>query len=116
MGVNRTMCPMFIHSYHNGHKRDAHDMDELGYSFNRLAMSPTDLDEMQRAYLGDESVHLAVPMKKIYRSRRLCLHQPRGSKEGEGMERYRVLCIHSARDYCTAAVHSCIHAAADVAK
>ena len=44
---------MFIHSYHNGHKREAGDMDELGYSFNTLAMSPTDLEEMQRAYLRD---------------------------------------------------------------
>ena len=67
LGVNCTMSHMFIHLYHNGHKRDATDMDELGYSFNRLATSPTDLDEMQRAYLGDDSVHLAVLIKTIYR-------------------------------------------------
>ena len=67
LGVKRTMCPMLIHSYHNGHKREADDMDELGYSFNALAMSPTDLQEMQRAYLADESSYLDVPMKTIYR-------------------------------------------------
>ena len=67
LGVKRTMCPVFIHSSHNGHKREAGGMDALGYSFNALAMSPTDLQEMQHAYLGGESPYLAVPMKTIYR-------------------------------------------------
>ena len=67
VGVDRVISPMFIHSYHNGYQRDMPGADQLGYTFNTLTLSAADVDEMHRAYLEDESVHLTVPMKKIYR-------------------------------------------------
>ena len=67
VGVERVVSPMFIHSYHNGHQRDMSDADQLGYSFNTLALSAADVDELHRTYLEDESIHLTVPMKTIYR-------------------------------------------------
>ena len=67
VGVERVVSPMCIHSYHNGHQRDMPDADQLGYSFNTLALSAADVDELHRAYLEDESIHLTVPMKTIYR-------------------------------------------------
>ena len=67
MGVERIVSPMFIHSYHNGHQRDTTGVDELGYSFNSLTLSATDVAEMKRAYLTDALVHLGVPIATIYR-------------------------------------------------
>ena len=67
VGMERTVAPMFIHSYHNGHQRDTTGVDELGYSFNSLTLSATDVAEMKRAYLADTSVHLGVPISTIYR-------------------------------------------------
>ena len=67
VGVERTVSPMFIHSYHNGHQRDTTGVDELGHSFNSLTLSTTDISEMKRFYLADTSVHLGVPIGTIYR-------------------------------------------------
>ena len=67
VGVDRIGSPMFIHSYHNAHQRDMPGADQLGYSFNSLTLSATDVQEMYRAYLEDESIHLTVPMKTLYR-------------------------------------------------
>ena len=67
VGVERIVSPMFIHSYHNGHQHDTTGVDELGYSFNSLTLSASDVTEMKRAYLADESVHLGVPIATIYR-------------------------------------------------
>ena len=66
VGVDRVVSPMFIHSYHNGHQRDMPGADQLGYSLNSLTLSAADVQEMHRAYLEDESIHLTVPMKTIY--------------------------------------------------
>ena len=66
VGMERTVAPMFIHSYHNGHQRDTTGVDELGYSFNSLTLSTTDVTEMKRAYLADTSTHLGVPLSTIY--------------------------------------------------
>ena len=67
VGMERIVAAMLIHSYHNGHQRDTTGVDELGYSFNSLTLSATDVAEMKRAYLADSSIHLGVPISTIYR-------------------------------------------------
>ena len=67
VGINTIVAPMFIHSYHNGQQCDTTGVDEMGYSFNSLTLNETDIAEMTRAYLADDSVHLGVPISTIYR-------------------------------------------------
>ena len=67
VGINTIVAPMCIHSYHNGHQRDATGVDEMGYRFNSLTISASDITEMKRACLADESAHLGVHISTIYR-------------------------------------------------
>lgn len=60
--------PMFLHSYHNGHKKGGEKgIEELGFSYNSLQLSADDVSEMNRAYLADNDEYNAVPLSTIYR-------------------------------------------------
>ena len=48
----------------NGYNRDAADLD---YTINSLQLNATDVIEMHRAYLNDDTEYASVPMKLIYR-------------------------------------------------
>ena len=50
VGVEFTVLPMAmnVHSYHNGHSRNAEDLD---HTINSLQFSKDDITEMHRAYL-----------------------------------------------------------------
>ena len=100
VGMERTVAPMFIHSYHNGHQRDTTGVDELGYSFNSLTLSTTDVTEMKRAYLADTSTHLGVPLSTIYNI--IALDESEGLdgtlvKKSTIVERHSVLRTHTTR-------------------
>ena len=67
-GIDYITMPMFLHSYHNGHQRDSTlGAEEMGYTFNSLQLTNTDVQELYRAYLDDESEYNSVTLKLIYR-------------------------------------------------